>query len=207
MKFYQSGRSMVEMLGVLAIIGVLSVGAIAGYSKAMMKYKLNKQAEQLSWLLNVMYQYKSLWTSPPPYISLVPIYKKMNVLDENMIKDNTEYLYDVFNMQIRIRTNDCPDNKCQTTLLTYALIGNNTFDICNNIIQTAKNFHGQLQRFGVYKSLESTSSYATQYYGDKYCGQSVPCIRNMTFDNIDDQCKYCNEAESCFFYFTYYIND
>ena len=49
------GRSMVEMLGVLAIIGVLSVGAIAGYSKAMMKYKLNKQAEQISWLLNAMY--------------------------------------------------------------------------------------------------------------------------------------------------------
>ena len=39
-----AGRSMVEMLGVLAIIGVLSVVAIAGYSKAMMKYKLNKQA-------------------------------------------------------------------------------------------------------------------------------------------------------------------
>ena len=39
-----TGRSMVEMLGVLANIGVLSVGAIAGYSKAMMKYKLNKQA-------------------------------------------------------------------------------------------------------------------------------------------------------------------
>ena len=36
-----TGRSMVEMLGVLAIIGVLSIGAIAGYSKAMMKYKLN----------------------------------------------------------------------------------------------------------------------------------------------------------------------
>ena len=35
-----SGRSMVEMLGVLAIIGILSVGAITGYSKAMMKYKL-----------------------------------------------------------------------------------------------------------------------------------------------------------------------
>ena len=29
------GRSMVEMLGVLAIIGVLSVGAMNGYSKAM----------------------------------------------------------------------------------------------------------------------------------------------------------------------------
>ena len=31
----QSGRSMVEMLGVLAIIGVLSIGGIAGYRAAM----------------------------------------------------------------------------------------------------------------------------------------------------------------------------
>ncbi len=38
----QTGRSMIEMLGVLAIIGVLSVGGIAGYSKAMMKYRINK---------------------------------------------------------------------------------------------------------------------------------------------------------------------
>ncbi len=51
MKFYQSGRSMVEMLGVLAIIGVLSVGAIAGYSKAMMKYKLNKYASDITLML------------------------------------------------------------------------------------------------------------------------------------------------------------
>ena len=35
----QCGRSMVEMLGVLAIIGVLSVGGIAGYRTAMEKIK------------------------------------------------------------------------------------------------------------------------------------------------------------------------
>ena len=46
------GRSMVEMLGVLAIIGVLSVGAIAGYSKAMMKYKLNQYAQAVNMLIN-----------------------------------------------------------------------------------------------------------------------------------------------------------
>ena len=44
----QSGRSMVEMLGVLAIIGVLSVGGIAGYSKAMFKYKLNQTLDAIS---------------------------------------------------------------------------------------------------------------------------------------------------------------
>ena len=38
----ESGRSMVEMLGTLAIIGVLSIGGIAGYSYAMDKYKANQ---------------------------------------------------------------------------------------------------------------------------------------------------------------------
>lgn len=38
----QSGRSMVEMLGVLAIIGVLSVGGIAGYRTAMNQYEANQ---------------------------------------------------------------------------------------------------------------------------------------------------------------------
>lgn len=47
----QKGRSMVEMLGVLAIIGVLSVGGISGYSKAMAKFKLTKAQDQISMLL------------------------------------------------------------------------------------------------------------------------------------------------------------
>ncbi len=38
----QKGRSMVEMLGVLAIIGVLFVGGISAYSTAMEKHKANE---------------------------------------------------------------------------------------------------------------------------------------------------------------------
>lgn len=48
MKITQTGRSMVEMLGVLAIIGVLSVGGIAGYSKAMFKHKINKTIQDIT---------------------------------------------------------------------------------------------------------------------------------------------------------------
>ena len=51
MKNNQFGRSMIEMLGVLAIIGVLSVGGIFGYSKAMMTWKINKTLEEYSYLL------------------------------------------------------------------------------------------------------------------------------------------------------------
>ena len=42
MKIKENGRSMVEMLGVLAIIGVLSIGGIAGYTMAMNRYRANE---------------------------------------------------------------------------------------------------------------------------------------------------------------------
>ena len=46
----EQGRSMVEMLGVLAIIGVLSVGGIAGYTSAMRQHKANEIVNATSML-------------------------------------------------------------------------------------------------------------------------------------------------------------
>ena len=42
MKELQNGRSMIEMLGVLAIIGVLSIGGLAGYTMAMNRHRANE---------------------------------------------------------------------------------------------------------------------------------------------------------------------
>lgn len=42
------GRSMIEMLGVLALIAILSVGGIAGYNKAVTKFKVNKTIHQIA---------------------------------------------------------------------------------------------------------------------------------------------------------------
>ena len=50
MKKLESGRSMVEMLGVLAIIGVLSIGGIAGYTMAMNRYRANEILNAASML-------------------------------------------------------------------------------------------------------------------------------------------------------------
>ena len=47
----QSGRLMIEMLGVLAIVGVLSIGGIAGYSKAMGRYRVNETINQISHIV------------------------------------------------------------------------------------------------------------------------------------------------------------
>ena len=51
----QSGRSMVEMLGVLAIIGVLSVGGIAGYSLSMRRHRANGVVDIASKYALVVY--------------------------------------------------------------------------------------------------------------------------------------------------------
>ena len=43
----EQGRSMVETLGVLAIIGVLAIGGIMGYKWAMDKYVANQIANEI----------------------------------------------------------------------------------------------------------------------------------------------------------------
>jgi hypothetical protein len=50
---YEQGRSMIEMLGVLAIVGVLSVGALAGYSMAMATHKANNIVYHLDEIVSI----------------------------------------------------------------------------------------------------------------------------------------------------------
>ena len=198
------GRSMVEMLGVLAIIGVLSVGAIAGYSKAMNKYKLNKQAEQISWLLNAMYRYKDLLGQNPHRESFVPYLKKLGEIPQEMIKDGSGYLYDRFGAKIALQTNDCENNICQSIILRYHTSSSENFAVCQNLLTVAKEFHNDIHRTGVYKNTNDTDNYGNSYYGDKKCTNN--CIRNITQEQIYNQCKYCDEGSTyCSLYFIFRI--
>jgi len=67
MRINEQGRSMIEMLGVLAIVGVLSVGGIAGYSKAMNKFKTNKLIDQINMLSTNI---RTLYSSQRNYANL-----------------------------------------------------------------------------------------------------------------------------------------
>ncbi len=55
-----SGRSMVEMLGTLAVIGVLSITGIVGYKYAMNRYRVNQIANELNMLSNQIFLTMSL---------------------------------------------------------------------------------------------------------------------------------------------------
>ncbi len=107
-KTNETGRSMIEMLGVLAIIGVLSVGGIAGYSKAMNKFKTNKVADNVSMLVantKTLYAQQNTYTGldneNAVAMGIVP--------DELVVKDSTgKYtgLTNSFNGPVTITVSD-----------------------------------------------------------------------------------------------------
>ena len=106
----QAGRSMIEMLGVLAIIGVLSVGGIAGYSKAMNKFKTNKVADNVSMLVANI---KTLYAQQKTYGGLT----NQSAVDMGVVPDElgtTSKLTNAFNGDVYISTADSTaddDNK------------------------------------------------------------------------------------------------
>ena len=83
----QNGRSMIEMLGVLAIVGVLSVGGIAGYSKAMQKYRVNKTIDQITQISNGIH---TLYTSRNNYEGLdIQLLGKAKVIPQELIESES----------------------------------------------------------------------------------------------------------------------
>ena len=199
----QFGRSMVEMLGVLAIIGVLSVGGIAGYSKAMMKYKMNEHRVMLNSLVNTLFMYAdkviSFNNNSTESVDISEIFYKSGLLpdDVRLHEYDTRFLKDIFNNHIWLIT--YPHYK--EVGMGYSITGNETGrEICINLINVAKENSANLFKILSDKSDEN-SNYTTQgqYYGDKFCTQDVSCIKNITFSDIDILCNNCYDR-NCRFY-------
>ncbi len=193
-----AGRSMVEMLGVLAIIGVLSVGAIAGYSKAMMKYKLNKHTEQMNTILSAVQQYRHEWKSML-YTPLKPYYQKMGLLPPEMIKDNSDKIYDIFNNSIRLTTNGKVNNQSYALTIGFGYhLNSNNYDVCLNFFTVLKSYHEELYRTVITKNENGTEIMDTSFYGDKFCNsRTKKCIRNISMEDIYTKCNYCKKGDDC----------
>ncbi len=55
----QNGRTMIEMLGVVVIIGMILIGALIGYSQAIKQQKVRQVFDDISWL---SLQMERFWT-------------------------------------------------------------------------------------------------------------------------------------------------
>ena len=194
----EHGRSMVEMLGVLAIVGVLSVGAIAGYSKAMMKYKLNKQAEQLNTLINAvarnMHSFDNIQTTANSTTPITKYFTKMGEIPKEMLTPYENYLNDIFKTEIYIAINTAATLNNKNMAIFFMLDrlktkSSENLEICKNIVLTAKENRNSIQYIevvGDYSISDSYDHYAV--FGDSYCSASNTCLKNITLDNIYTMC-------------------
>ncbi len=191
----ENGRSMVEMLGVLAIIGVLSVGVISGYSKAMMKYKLNKQTEQLNQVVNSVIKYVHIMDSYKQAQNLTSLFVKLGEIPREMLKNNNDnYFYDVFNTRMYIYNEvDNSNNKNWHALIIYVNLpllsnSNDSLEICRNVLTVAKENSADIN--SVYTTSGSGTDDNRKFYfnGDKNCKNNKVCLRNMTINNIYEAC-------------------
>ena len=191
----QSGRSMIEMLGVLAIIGVLTVGSITGYSHAMRRHLLNKQREQYSYILSAIETHHdmiNLNTPNLPYY-FTSILKTFGWIPEEMIKDNSIYIYDVFKNKISF-------NKWTSYMgLEVSFQAPNAYEQCTNLYQVIKQYHAFLYSTSAGKKINQNIIFGwNAYYGDQnpYCiNHQELCIRNLTLSQISQLCQVCNDAE------------
>ena len=184
-KVDQIGRSMVEMIGVLAIIGVLSVGAIAGYSKAMMKYKLNKQATQYNQILSAVYKYGN-WGKTSG--TMVPMLKSLNEIPKEMLTTSKEYIYDVFKNKIYITLNSYYQAPKLNIYLDLKET-NDSMENCRNIFLILKEWHENMFVMESYGTLSGEGSKNLQAYGDEYCSTGRTCLVNLTLSKIDNMCR------------------
>ena len=200
-----SGRSMVEMLGVLAIIGVLSVGAMSGYSKAMMKYKLNKQIVQISYILNNMIiehekldrAYSSLKDSGG---NMTPSFIKLGLVPEEMVLQNKTDLHDVFDNSVLIWSRE-DDGRYFRLIINLT---QNSMDACFNLYNFAKANSADLWQTLFYKGTENGESGGYHVYGDKYCTANNTCLKDMTISEMEEHCSFCKDGlNGCSFNIVY----
>ena len=184
-----AGRSMVEMLGVLAIIGVLSVGAIAGYSKAMMKYRLNKQAEQLNQVINAVARNIQNFNNIKQGMNLNNLFIKIGEIPTEMLKTgDSEYFYDVFQSKYYIYLESSYKRIVLYILPPLDTQSSQNLDICRNILITAKENSDNLTWVETLSGWNTDASVIVTFYGDKNCDYNRICLRNITLDNIYDMC-------------------
>lgn len=167
MRVSQFGRSMIEMIGVLAIIGVLSVGAIAGYSKAMMKYKLNKQSAQYNQLLAAVYKYDGQWGIIENSGNMISVFKSLNEIPKEMINNTGSRIYDIFHNEVTIYYSTLYFAPVIWIYLDLKETGN-SMEICRNAFVTVKEWHENIFVMESYGT-GSEGDQNLQSYGDSYC--------------------------------------
>ena len=192
----QNGRSMVEMLGVLAVIGVLSLGGLAGFNKAMTKHKLNQHLDGINKILIASYELSLKLPTDTGWVQYCSLLKSTN-----SIPDGFKY---VSNGVIRDNLQN-PFYFYRTAVKTWGIFYNLNADeanaeICRNLLFLVKENSHAL--YTVSRSTKKTQDddyrISHKFYGHHYCKQGVSCLDDLTVSQIIDYCNYKTDEEKAY---------
>ncbi len=186
----QCGRSMIEMLGVLAIIAVLSVGGIAGYSKAMEKWKINKMAEEYSYLIHGLLEHLTEFQNLPDYTGLIDTGLAMGIIPDNWKRVDNLHVNDAFGNKIKPYVRD---NKL---VIDFYFGGHNSEantqgfykKACKVLMRDmAAPLHYSVNNVWIFFG---SSSQSKIFFGDSVCKEN--CLRDISLKDINDACNLCD---------------
>lgn len=198
-----AGRSMIEMLGVLAIIAVLKVGGIAGYSKAMQKYKINKMLDDYTMLItNILehldeFEHVSKNSSQIGLVDVLqasgiipPSWKKMNSLQIWDSNGNLLSFYSSFSSFYFIINIGGHSVDSQGT----EIAGGFSQDICLTLFKDLiKPLHYPITSIMIY----GKKGYFLAF-GDAFCDDYIKkCLSNLTLSEMKQACEICNDNTYC----------
>ena len=194
------GRSMIEMLGVLAIIGVLTAGGIAGFTKAMRMYRSNIQKELLVQIFANAINLRSELAAMENNVSSKITYI-FDVLD--LVPDGITYKYGCLHdkdgnrvdVSYGIGSWKNKDGSTSSRLeyvvaLTLrhnaALLSPSAADFCENAVYVAQQNIKDIEKITMYQYDKDDGTKAYAFAHDK--------IKNMTLSEVHDFCRWCSVA-------------
>lgn len=205
-KSNQTGRSMIEMLGVLAIVGVLSVGAIAEFGKAMYKWKAIKCTEEYNLFISEMLVYEKDWIKMmlkqgSGHLYIGPYMEQWGMVPSSWTVSGNYFSDRLGNRIIPFVRNDLGSSSFNRRVdIDFVLSqrkGKETAEFCrlvfHNIIipnrdrifaiRVAENRNG------------SWNNGSDWYMGSQYCGDSKNCLGTLELIDIEKLCNVCSEEK------------
>ncbi len=207
---HQFGRSMIEMLGVLAIVGILSVGAISGYAKAMRKYKINRLKDEYVWFIHNVLQYDSGWKKEAkrhPDVELFHIERyvyNMGLFPQSWYINNEGWIIDSLGSQFTLFVRQ-PYGKIDIDYQTKGKKKSSADakDLCITMaVDVFKSMAANVFRFSAYTEKydedgQLTGRDSLQWFGDNYCTKNRKCLQDLNISEIADHCSTCALEDTC----------
>lgn len=208
MQINQFGRSMVEMLGVLAIIGVLSVGSIAGYQKAMMKYRINKHATSFNMLLsNALQLSGSIDASKEGFIFYNDLINKAKMIPDDIVYKSESWKGGNKNGTFVYNSPDRLEDKFGSSITFFSRYGFNynfaisyqlsntsySSAICQNIINIAKEHSSNIQRL-LREDVSGSYWKSSSIWSD--CKDNDVCFNKLSVTDITNMCRIDKDNKS-----------